>query len=241
MPFQKVVKNKAYFKRYQTKYRRRREGKTDYRQRLRLVIQDKRKYNSPKYRLVVRFTNRDCICQIVYSRIDGDHVMAAAYSHELPRYGIKLGLTNYAAGLSLSSFLLLLACLLCTTERECFFWRPARGKIFRQWRHEWTRHPLSPEACRFYPPVLFSKQENPEPAKGRRKPIDDIMRPWLRSAHISFCSLSRLLQLQSLFSFIMFFFASRFCFLSVKQRTRLACLLLAVCFRRSAWTSCTPV
>lgn len=97
MPFQKVVKNKAYFKRYQTKYRRRREGKTDYRQRLRLVIQDKNKYNSPKYRLVVRFTNRDCICQIVYSRIDGDHVMAAAYSHELPRYGIKLGLTNYAA------------------------------------------------------------------------------------------------------------------------------------------------
>jgi len=97
MPFQKVLKNKAYFKRFQTKYRRRREGKTDYYQRLRLVIQDKNKYNSPKYRLVVRFTNRDCICQIVYSRIDGDHVMAAAYSHELPRYGIKLGLTNYAA------------------------------------------------------------------------------------------------------------------------------------------------
>ena len=99
MPFQKVIKNKAYFKRFQTQFRRRREGKTDYRQRLRLVIQDKNKYNSPKYRLVVRFTNRDCICQIVYSRIDGDHVMAAAYSHELPRYGIKLGLTNYAAGL----------------------------------------------------------------------------------------------------------------------------------------------
>jgi len=97
MPFQKVIKNKAYFKRFQTQYRRRREGKTDYRQRLRLVIQDKNKYNSPKYRLVVRFTNRDCICQIIYSRIDGDHVMAAAYSHELPRYGIKLGLTNYSA------------------------------------------------------------------------------------------------------------------------------------------------
>lgn len=26
----KVVKNKAYFKRFQVKYRRRREGKTDY-------------------------------------------------------------------------------------------------------------------------------------------------------------------------------------------------------------------
>jgi large subunit ribosomal protein L5e len=30
MPFQKVAKTKAYFKRYQVKYRRRREGKTDY-------------------------------------------------------------------------------------------------------------------------------------------------------------------------------------------------------------------
>ena len=120
MPFQKVVKNKAYFKRYQTKYRRRREGKTDYRQRLRLVIQDKNKYNSPKYRLVVRFTNRDCICQIVYSRIDGDHVMAAAYSHELPRYGIKLGLTNYAAGLSMSLSLLLLSLLLASAQPKAF-------------------------------------------------------------------------------------------------------------------------
>ena len=33
--FGKVVKNKAYFKRYQVKFRRRREGKTDYRARKR--------------------------------------------------------------------------------------------------------------------------------------------------------------------------------------------------------------
>lgn len=33
------------------------EGKTDYRARLRLVTQDKNKYNSPKYRLVVRFVS----------------------------------------------------------------------------------------------------------------------------------------------------------------------------------------
>lgn len=95
--FVKVYKNKAYFKRYQTKFRRRREGKTDYFARRRLVIQDKNKYNSPKYRFVVRFTNRDIVCQIVYSKIIGDVVMAAAYSHELPKYGIKVGLTNYAA------------------------------------------------------------------------------------------------------------------------------------------------
>ena len=29
--------------------------------------------------------------------MDGDRVMASAYSHELPRYGVKVGLTNYAA------------------------------------------------------------------------------------------------------------------------------------------------
>jgi len=97
MGFVKVVKNKAYYKRYQVKFRRRREGKTDYFARRRLVIQDKNKYNSPKYRFVVRFTNKDIVCQLVYSKIVGDVVVAAAYAHELPRYGIKAGLTNYAA------------------------------------------------------------------------------------------------------------------------------------------------
>ncbi|KAI9223593.1 hypothetical protein BC828DRAFT_403026 [Blastocladiella britannica] len=97
MVFVKVVKNKAYFKRYQVKYRRRREGKTDYYARKRLVTQAKNKYNSPKYRLVVRITNNDVIAQIVYSKIQGDFVLTAAYAHELPRYGVKLGLTNWAA------------------------------------------------------------------------------------------------------------------------------------------------
>jgi len=97
MPFVKVVKNKAYFKRFQVKFRRRREGKTDFYARKRLVVQAKNKYNSPKYRLVVRFTNKDVICQIVYAKIQGDFVLCAAYSHELPKYGIKNGLTNWAA------------------------------------------------------------------------------------------------------------------------------------------------
>lgn len=35
----KVVKNKQYFKRYQVKFKRRREGKTDYYARKRLVVQ----------------------------------------------------------------------------------------------------------------------------------------------------------------------------------------------------------
>jgi large subunit ribosomal protein L5e len=69
MGFVKVVKNKAYFKRFQVKYRRRREGKTDYQARRRLTIQDKNKYNTPKYRFVVRFTNKDVITQIIYATI----------------------------------------------------------------------------------------------------------------------------------------------------------------------------
>jgi len=97
MPFVKVVKNKAYFKRYQVKFRRRREGKTDYYARKRLVVQDKNKYNTPKYRMIVRSSNTDICCQIAYARIQGDIIICAAYSHELPRYGIKVGLTNYAA------------------------------------------------------------------------------------------------------------------------------------------------
>lgn len=97
MGFVKVVKNKQYFKRYQVKFKRRREGKTDYYARKRLVVQDKNKYNTPKYRLIVRLSNKDVTCQVAYSRIEGDHIVCAAYSHELPRYGIKVGLTNYAA------------------------------------------------------------------------------------------------------------------------------------------------
>jgi len=97
MGFVKITKNKAYFKRFQTKYRRRREGKTDYQARKRLIFQDKNKYNSPKYRLVVRFTNTDVICQIASPKIQGDLVTCAAYAHELPRYGVPVGLTNYAA------------------------------------------------------------------------------------------------------------------------------------------------
>lgn len=83
--------------RFQTKYKRRQQGKTDYYARKRLINQAKNKYNAPKYRLVVRFTNRDIIMQIVTSEITGDKVFASAYSHELKAYGIEHGLTNWAA------------------------------------------------------------------------------------------------------------------------------------------------
>ncbi|PHU16200.1 60S ribosomal protein L5-1 [Capsicum chinense] len=94
LAFIKVQKTRAYFKRFQVKFKRRREGKTDYRARTRLINQDKNKYNTPKYRLVVRF---DIVAQIVSASIAGDMILASAYAKELPRYGLEVGLTNYAA------------------------------------------------------------------------------------------------------------------------------------------------
>jgi large subunit ribosomal protein L5e len=97
MPFVKETKCKSYFSRYQTKYRRRRQCKTDYKARRHLVAQDKNKYNSPRYRLVVRLTNRDCICQITFAKLIGDEVLTAAYGHELAGFGAKIGTKNYPA------------------------------------------------------------------------------------------------------------------------------------------------
>jgi len=97
MPYIKVVKTKSYFKRFQVQFKRRREGKTDYYARKRLTFQDKNKYNSPKYRLVVRKTNKDLVCQIAYATVKCDRILSAAYSHELTKYGVKIGLNNYAA------------------------------------------------------------------------------------------------------------------------------------------------
>lgn len=97
MAFVKVVKNKAYFMRYQTKFKRRREGKTDYYARQRLIIQDKDKYNTHKYRLVGRITSTRVIAQIIYATIKGDYVFAAADSQEFRKFGLTAGLSNYAS------------------------------------------------------------------------------------------------------------------------------------------------
>jgi large subunit ribosomal protein L5e len=80
MVFQKAVKSSAYYSRYQVKFRRRREGKTDYYARRRLVQQDKNKYDAKKYRFVVRRTNRRIVTQIIYATIKGDRVLAQADS-----------------------------------------------------------------------------------------------------------------------------------------------------------------
>jgi len=49
--------------------------------------------------LIVRVSNKDITCQIASAKVEGDAILAAAYSHELPKFGLpgKLGLTNYAA------------------------------------------------------------------------------------------------------------------------------------------------
>jgi len=66
-----------------------------------MITQDKNKYNTPKYRLVVRISNNVVTCQIVYSTLKCDRIFAAAYSSELSRYGAtvtkKGGQKNYAA------------------------------------------------------------------------------------------------------------------------------------------------
>lgn len=97
MAFVKIVKNKAYFMRFQTKFKRRREGRTDYFARKRLITQDKDKYNTPKYRLVARVTSTRVIAQVVYATLQGDKVFCAADSTEFKKWGLTTGLSNYAS------------------------------------------------------------------------------------------------------------------------------------------------
>jgi len=97
MGFIKMSKSRSYYKRFQTKFRRRREGKTDYFARKRLITQDKDKYDTPKYRLVARFTNTKVIAQVTYATIQGDKIVTQANSNELKKYGLTAGLSNYAA------------------------------------------------------------------------------------------------------------------------------------------------
>jgi len=97
MPFVKTTKTNAYFKRYQTKFRRRRESKTDYYARKRMVTQDLNKYGAPKFRLVARITNSKIIAQVVYSMHKGDFCVAQANSQELRAWGLTTGFTSYSA------------------------------------------------------------------------------------------------------------------------------------------------
>jgi len=87
--------------RYRVPFRRRREGRTDYRSRLRLLLGD-------RPRAVVRFTNRRVVIALTTFDPVGDRVVAAADSRELVAVGFPARdlsstpaayLTGYLAGL----------------------------------------------------------------------------------------------------------------------------------------------
>ncbi|RLG37940.1 MAG: 50S ribosomal protein L18 [Candidatus Alkanophagales archaeon] len=65
---------------YRVSFRRRREGKTNYRKRLRLLL-------SGKPRVVVRKSNRQIRVQLVVPDAKGDHTLISAISSELKKYG----------------------------------------------------------------------------------------------------------------------------------------------------------
>jgi len=97
MPFVRTLKSNSYYKRYQTKFRRRRECNTDYYARKRMVTQDLNKYGTPKFRLVSRITSHKVIAQVVYSLQKGDMCIAQATSQELKKWGLTTGFTSYSA------------------------------------------------------------------------------------------------------------------------------------------------
>ncbi|WP_298669554.1 50S ribosomal protein L18 [uncultured Methanofollis sp.] len=68
--------------RYFVPFRRRKEGRTDYYARLKLLLSD-----TP--RMVVRKTNRQIIIQLVVPEVEGDRTLVSAYSKELVELGYQ--------------------------------------------------------------------------------------------------------------------------------------------------------
>ncbi|MBM3199442.1 50S ribosomal protein L18 [Candidatus Woesearchaeota archaeon] len=77
-------------------FRRKQEGKTNYKKRLRLV-------SSNKLRMVIRRTNKNVTVQMIEFSMQGDKVLVSAHTHELKKYGWKGSNKNipasYLAGL----------------------------------------------------------------------------------------------------------------------------------------------
>jgi large subunit ribosomal protein L18 len=71
-------------------FRRRREGKTNFRYRLNLI-----KSNKP--RAVVRYSNKFVTVQFIEFKLDGDRVIASATSSELTKFGWNGGTSNIPA------------------------------------------------------------------------------------------------------------------------------------------------
>jgi len=77
-------------KRYRVPFRRRKEGKTDYRYRLRLL-------KSGKPRVVVRRSNKNTIVQFVVYERKGDRIVSSAVGSELKKYGWNGSMGNMPA------------------------------------------------------------------------------------------------------------------------------------------------
>ncbi len=75
---------------YALKFRRRRQGKTNYHKRLRLL-------QGGITRLVIRRTNMRIIAQLVDYKPDGDHVLATVSTEDLKKAGWKHSLKNIPA------------------------------------------------------------------------------------------------------------------------------------------------
>ncbi len=73
--------------RYRILFRRRREGKTNYHLRRRLV-------RSNRIRAVVRVTNSHCLVQFVKAHITGDITLSASHSCELKNFNLNSSTSN---------------------------------------------------------------------------------------------------------------------------------------------------
>lgn len=71
-------------------FRRKREQKTDYQNRLKLLL-------SKQFRLVVRFTNSRIIAQVVEFQMQGDRILMALDSSALRKAGWNYSLKNFPA------------------------------------------------------------------------------------------------------------------------------------------------
>jgi len=85
-------------KKFTVQYRRKAEGKTDYRQRIRLLL-------SKKLRLVIRKSLKNITLQVIDFTPVGDKVLVAANSRDLVKHGWK-GNTNNLPACYLCGFLL---------------------------------------------------------------------------------------------------------------------------------------
>jgi large subunit ribosomal protein L18 len=112
--------------RYCTKFRRRREGKTDYKARRALIV-------SGRPRLVTRVSIGNVVAQVIAAKPKGDEVLVSAHSRELVKYGWKTARGNVPAAY-LTGYLCGLKAKAAGVEEAIFdigLYRPTKGaKIF---------------------------------------------------------------------------------------------------------------